>query len=187
MKYMLCTTPGREPFRDYLIERISGLAVVTDTLRSGRDTFREALRQANGDATLYLQDDVILTRGFRDKAEALIKQYGNHRIHQFFSMRRADLSVGTRREPGRTFMMAQCFYLPAGYSEFLLNFSYVWPGLAKHGCAIDTMIADFLKARRDHYWIHVPSLVQHRACVSMIDPRRSRSRQSKTFIDPDGN
>ena len=41
--------------------------------------------------------------------------------------------------------------------------------------------------RKLAYWIHVPSLVQHRVAVSMIDSRRSSKRQSKTFIDPDGS
>lgn len=185
MRYVLCTTPGREAFRDYLVGRLHDLIVITDKVRSARETFREALATADSEPTVFLQDDIILTRAFRSKVEQRIAQYGHDKVHQFFSMRRADRTVGTRREPGRTFMMAQCFYLPAGYARNALAFSYVWPGLQKHKAAIDTMLADLMKARRDHYWLHVPSLVQHRPCVSMIDPRRSRGRKSITFEDPD--
>lgn len=46
---------------------------------------------------------------------------------------------------------------------------------------LDLMVADWLKGRREKYWIHVPSLVQHRTLPSLIDSRRSTKRQSQTF------
>ncbi len=45
------------------------------------------------------------------------------------------------------------------------------------------MVADFLKERHMRYYIHVPSLVEHRIGKSLIDPRRSSRRQSLTFRD----
>jgi hypothetical protein len=56
--------------------------------------------------------------------------------------------------------------------------------LEDHPNGTDQMVCDFLKSRREKYWLHVPSLVDHRIAVSMIDPRRSSKRQSLTFTDP---
>jgi hypothetical protein len=42
-------------------------------------------------------------------------------------------------------------------------------------------MADWLATRGERYWLHVPSLVQHRVVPSVINRRRSSRRQSVTF------
>ena len=48
-----------------------------------------------------------------------------------------------------------------------------------HG--VDLLIQDYLKLTKQKYYIHVPSLVDHRIYKSAIDPRRSTKRQSLTY------
>lgn len=82
-------------------------------------------------------------------------------------------------------MYGQCFFLPEGMSASLLEYAKSWKRLQEHPTGLDLMVADFLKENLIRYWLHVPSLVQHRVTVSMISPRRSKYRQSLTFEAPD--
>ena len=82
--------------------------------------------------------------------------------------------------------MAQCTYLPEKMSKGLLAFSSKYDLIDHKSHPLDSMVAEFLKASRQKYWIHCPSLVDHRVGVSMIDPRRAKTnRQSFTFINPE--
>ena len=55
--------------------------------------------------------------------------------------------------------------------------------IKEHPNGTDAMVRDFLKDRKEKYWIHCPSLVDHRQGKSVIDPRRSSKRQSFTFVE----
>lgn len=177
------TCDGREQYLAYLVQRIPDAVVVQDKTRNAMDTFRDALFVVGDGCAVHMEDDVILTQGFVDK---LVNGIGDgKRVVQFFSIRKSDLKLGTRIEPGRTFLMGQCFYLPCGMSAEILEYSHSWHGLEKHPTGLDTMVGDFLKERKLRYVMYVPSLVQHRNCRSAIDHRRSSSRQSPTFGHPD--
>ena len=78
-------------------------------------------------------------------------------------------------------MMNQCFYLPELYSKSIYEYYTTWDKKEEHPTGYDILIADFLKSRKEKYWIHVPSLVQHRKVKSIINSRRGNNRQSKTF------
>lgn len=174
--------PERAEVVDYLRERIPELLVAWDN--GSRDPWRtldSALALAGESAALHLEDDVLLTRHWHDRVTAAIAERPRSVI-QFFSMRRADLTVGSRLD--RDFVMMQCVYLPAGLSAELRAYAPTWPGRAKDPTAIDFALRDLLRSKRQPYWIHVPSLVQHRTIPSAINPRRPKNRQSPTFSDP---
>lgn len=182
LRYVVRCHPLRQPFVDYLMARLPCTTLFTmDVMGRGhRVNFLDALRLAGNAPALHLEDDIILAENFLERAQLAIAAQPD-RVIQFFSMRKADLEVGSRLEAGRTFMMTQCFYLPAGYSRALLDHYPDWKDAHKHKSAVDIFTADFLKSRKEKYFIHVPSLVQHRQTVSMIDKRRSQFRQSLTF------
>jgi hypothetical protein len=142
---------------------------------------------AGDDPVIRLQDDIILTKNFLAKAEAVIAEHPDDVI-QFFSMRKDDLTFGSRWCPGSTYLMNQCFYLPAGVSRQLIDF-YWSPTWARyyetHPTADDSMMATMFQSQRRKYFLHVPSLVDHQKTRSVVNPRRSSSRQSLTFIDPE--
>lgn len=168
----------REPFIAYLTQELPHAEWCFDQKRNAMDTFLRALEMAGSQSAVHMEDDTILCDGFVQKLEAAIAQHPHH-VVQFFSMRSADLTVGSRWDGD--FMMGQCFYLPPGYSEQIRNYYEYWPNKEKHPTGLDTMVCDWLKFRRMKYWLHVPSLVDHRDCKSLINPRRSTKRQSKTF------
>lgn len=180
MKIILRTCNGRERWRDYLISSIPDLIVIQDKTNNAMTTFLEAMLIAGNDPAVHIEDDIILTSNFVSKLESAIKKRPDMVI-QFFSMRKADLTIGSRLDYGRTFMMNQCFYLPINYSRMIFEYYPDWPQKGVHKTGYDILIADWLKARKEKYWIHVPSLVQHRKCKSIINPRRPNNRQSKTF------
>lgn len=177
---ILRTCGGREAYRDYLIRCIPGLIVVQDTTQNAMDTFLEALRVAGNDPAVHIEDDIILTSHFCEKLQSAIAERPGEVI-QFFSMRKADIEIGSRYDSGRTFMMNQCFYLPAKYSAWIMEYYRVWSRKETHPTGYDILIADWLKSRKEKYYIYVPSLVQHRKCKSLINPRRGNNRQSLTF------
>ena len=144
-------------------------------------TFLAAMRQAGQDAAVHMEEDILITQNFYQKLLAEIAKRPNEVI-QFFSMREADLIIGSRYD--NSYMMNQCVYFPAGFSALLLDYYHVWDKKVQHPTGTDIMINDFLRSRKEKYWIHVPSLVEHRIAQSRINPRRSSKRQSKTFKDP---
>jgi hypothetical protein len=162
------------------LARVTGGTVIWDRERSGYGTFLAALRAAGPGPSIHLEDDITLTAGWRDKIETAIAARPG-RVLQFFSMRAADLTTGSRDEPGRTFMMTQCFYLPAGYAAAIAESGPSWEGLSRHPGGWDMMLADWLRHRKLTYRIEVPSLVEHRAWKSVMPTRRSAGRQSRTF------
>ena len=173
----------REAFLSYLQERLPHLEIVYDTTGDAWDTFMASLVLQGADPAIHIEDDILLTRDFISKSEAVIAERPQTMI-QFFSMRQKDLTVGSRFD--RKFCMNQCTDFPAGYNTQLLAFAstYVWnPG---DRAPYDTMMDAWLRSRREAYWISVPSLVDHRIAKSLIDSRRSSKRQAFTFTDPDG-
>jgi hypothetical protein len=167
----------------YLREKIPDAEFCFDERKCAIDTFIRSLRMAGNDPAIHTEEDIILTRDFRAKAEAVIAERPNT-VVQFFSMRKDDLRKGSRWDTD--FLMNQCIYLPAGHSEALIRFHESWDG-KRDGWDKnpDCVVRDFLRSRREPYWIHVPSLVEHRVMKSAIDSRRSSKRQSLTFRDPD--
>ena len=178
MRIIIRAVRDRAPYIDYLTERLPAAEWCFDQKRNAMDTFLRALDMAGNDPVVHMEDDTLLTDGFLPALRAAIAERPG-RVIQFFSMRKADLSIGSRWDGD--FMMGQCFYLPAGYSAALREYWPRWPGKIEHPTGLDTMVCDWLKSRREKYWLHVPSLVDHRDCKSLINPRRSTKRQSLTF------
>lgn len=172
----------RVEYVEYLERFIPDAVMCYDQTRNAMDTFLSGMRMAEGLPAVHMEDDVILTKGFREKLEAAIEEKPDTLI-QFFSMRKKDHTEGSRLD--RSFTMNQCHYHPAGYSEAIADFYDIWPGKEEHPTGYDLLIRDWLKSRREPYWIHCPNLVDHRVCKSEIDPRRSSKRQSYTFSDPE--
>lgn len=179
MRYILRLVPEREQFVPEVLEQIPHLEIVRDQTRNSMDTMLRALLTTGDDPAVHLEDDIELTSDFRAKIEPEIERRP-HELVQFFSRRKADREVGSRYEPGRTFLMTQCFYLPAGYAAALYDYYPRWDKRLRYA-AIDIIVADWLAMRREKYWIHVPSLVQHRPVKSAIGHAGS-NRQSATFV-----
>ena len=183
MRVLVMTVP-ESPYLTYLRARIPQLEVVTDTTRSCLDTFIAQLDVIGPDPALRMQDDIILTMDFLAKATQEIHEHPTSVI-QFFSMRADDVTVGSRWD--RSYMMNQCCYLPHGYAVLLAEFAPKWRAKhPEHPNADDTMLNDWLRSRKEQYWLSVPSLVQHRVAKSRLGARSSK-RQSPTFADPDGS
>jgi hypothetical protein len=171
----------RANYIDYLKEKLPNAEWCFDEKRNAMHTFIKALRMANNEPTIHMEEDVVLTDNFISKIEAEILKNPN-KVIQFFSMRKADLTVGSRWDDN--FLMAQCFYLPAGYANEIISYYSHWSSLEskqRYPTGLDLMVGDFLRKRKERYWIHVPSLVDHRVGVSAINAKRPKHRTSKTF------
>jgi len=181
VKIIIRAVPERTEFIKYLRTNLPNAEWCFDKTRNAMDTFLDAMRMAGDDPCVHMEEDIILTQNFMTKLIGAVHERPNEVI-QFFSMRKDDLTKGSRYD--NNYLMNQCFYLPAGYSTAIHDYYQFWEDKEKHPTGTDSMICDYLKAGKEKYWIHVPSLVDHRVAKSMIDPRRSSKRQSLTFKDP---
>jgi hypothetical protein len=155
--------------------------VVWDRTKNAFDTWRELLLDIGDRAAIVMEDDVVLTTGWRQQVEAVIDQHRQSLI-QFFSLPRKSDEQGPHWEPGRTYLMNQCHYLPPGMATDLVRHSAGWvEAHPDNPTAMDSCMADYLKATGQRYWQHLPSLVQHEPWTSEINPKRPRNRQSRSF------
>jgi len=188
VRYIVTAVEARAANVDYLRSHIPNLEVVWDEKCDAFDTFLRACVASYGSSVVRLEDDVCLTVDFTAKVEAVIAKYPQHVI-QFFSRSKYDLTVGTRFKNGGTFSMNQCYYLPEGTSEHLVEFydSQEWEvrKAANADGGYDTMMAHMFKLQRRSYLVSVPSLVEHAQITSLVGPRRSKFRQSTTFENPE--
>ncbi len=180
-RFIMRLMPERAVWLPEIREQIPHLEVVHDLTRNEMETFLRALTEVGRDPIVMLEDDIQLTGDFRTNIEPVIAAHPKN-VMQFFSLRKNDAEKGSRWMSGSTYLMNQCCYLPAGYAEQIYAYYPVWPSRRRDGTGTDTIIANWLASRREKYWLHVPSLVQHRVAKSMIDPRRSSKRQSVTFV-----
>lgn len=181
MRYILRTCKGRESYVDYIKQRIPNIEICFDDRGGAMGNFVKSLEMSGDDAVVNIEDDIIITKNFKEKAISIINKKPKSVI-QFFSMREADKTIGSRWDYGGSYLMAQCTYFPPKISKGLLSYSSKYDLIEHKSHPLDSMVADYLKITKQKYWIHCPSLVDHRVGVSMIDPRRAKTnRQSFTF------
>lgn len=179
MKVVISAVPERMAGVKYILQTIPDAYVNWDKTRNAMDTFMESLNIIGEDDALSMEDDIILTSDFMAKAKKEIAEHPDTVI-QFFSMRGADLTIGSRYENGSKFIANLCVYYPKGWAkDFQQWISTV--DLKSYITAYDWLMADYMKATKQKYWIVVPNLVDHRIGKSAINPKRSSKRVSKTF------
>lgn len=162
------------------LRRQTGGRIVWDARHDGYDTFQTALAFGRGIDAIHLEDDVVLTTGWREKVEDVIAAHAGEVCQFYSSGRDDDFTIGSRHDPGRAFLATCCFYLPRRLSGGLLEFSKTWSRVPVPD--FDVMVRDFLRAEHEQYWMSIPSLVQHRRWPSMVNTKRSSGRISKTFV-----
>jgi hypothetical protein len=179
MKYIVRYVDQRLGTVEKLESQIPGLILYRDAFGSqeeikGISAFIVALRLAGNDPAVIMEDDIELCSDFCRKAEAVIATR-THSVISFFSY--------TKRKSGYypNFSWLQCAYFPAGYCNRIADFYPAWNRHQKGGLGVDWLVKDWLKVRREPFWLHCPSLVQHLPLESVIDPTLSRRRQSPTF------
>ena len=183
MRYILRTCSGREEYAEYVAKLVPSVEICFDQGTGAMGNFIQSLVMTGDDPVVNIEDDIWMTKGFEQKVEAAISERPDMLI-QFFSMRKLDRTVGSRFDLGSRYLMGQCTYFPPKISRGILAFSKKYENINHKSHPLDSMIADYLHKTKQKYWIHCPSLVDHRVGKSMIDPRRaSTNRQSFTFQD----
>ena len=173
-------TTGDLDLSEYF-EKIPGLEICCDVDRNAMHTFKAALEKAGDSPCVHMEDDVVLCNNFKQRIIAEIEKRPNEVI-QFFSMRKADLTQGSRYISGSLFCCALCFYLPKGMSAELLSFMDEWTRFGEHPNGLDYPLTScFLGSKKVKYWNVCPNLVDHKQVKSRINPKRSTKRVSLTF------
>ena len=160
--------------------QIPEVKVLVDRQRKIIGHFIKALAEAGNDACVQMEDDVVLCDNFKERIETEIAKHPEALI-QFFSMRKKDIDIGSRWD--NNFINLQCFYLPPTYARQICEWfpRTPWDYSQDEIDGADSMMDDWLKSRKEKYWICVPNLVNHVIGSSVIDKRRFKNRVSKTF------
>ncbi len=123
MRIIIKAVKDRQEFIDYLAERLPHAEFCFDEKRCAFDTFLRSLEMAGDDPAIHMEEDILITKDFVKKANAVITGKPFNLI-QFFSMRKKDITVGSRWD--NDFLMNQCFYAPPMYSKQMRNFYESW-------------------------------------------------------------
>lgn len=189
MKIVITTCEGREEgvlsLKSQIPEAIVNFDDFTESGRLKSTAFynwQRSLKLVGDEATLQLEDDIVLCSNFLARVKLEIAKFPNDVI-QFFSLRPKDLIIGSRWEDGGNFLMLQCYYLPAGMAKQIYEYSFQFLETTTYQYSpTDMCIREFLKKNRRMYYIVVPNLVDHIGFKSKINPKRTAKRQSKTFV-----
>lgn len=181
MRYIARFVVSREANLENYRKEIPQVEVYVDRERNPIGSFVRALEMAGNDPCVQMEDDCVLCRDFDKKVQAVVAERPDSLI-QFFSMRKADITVGSRWD--NAYLMGQCTYYPAGACASLLKYfkGSVWDLRQHEVDGLDLLVRDWLRHHKQKYWICVPNLVDHIVQKSVIDPRRSSKRVSKTFV-----
>lgn len=178
MKWIVQKIPSRDVSN--IVREIPELIIVEDQKREPMKTFIRSMEAAGLSPHVHFEDDIDLTKGFRQKILIAINQYPDKMISFFTLKKRNSISI----EPGRNFCMLQCVYFPSGMANDIVNFHKIgWKREQEHPDAFDYMVADYLDESKQTYVLWNPSLVQHKVIESSLDKRRSKYRQSKSYVE----
>lgn len=178
MLYVIRAVREREEFVNEILKQIPEAIVYWDDEHDPMKSYLHVCKNIIGDnPAVLLEDDVILTSDFKKKIENVISRYPDMLIN-FFSLSKKFLKPHLKK--GRYHCMAQCEYYPAGFGTEVYEAYKIWDKKDSDPTATD-FLAGFAWGNNKDYMIWCPSLVQHRECKSVIDPRRSSKRQSVTF------
>lgn len=130
---------------------------------------------------VHFEDDVILCKGFKEKAEGIIAQ-APYDVIWFFS-RPKHKDGGWIMNPG----WAQCIYFPEWFKRGAVrHFEAVWwhsDYNRKHDrTAYDYVIGSYMQKMGYKAWVCVPSLVQHAIGPSALG-NRPHDRPAGLFVD----
>jgi len=144
------------------------MAVFTEAMR--RQRWRDSRNRSEGG--LHMEDDIELVEGFTGKMLNLIEDHPGTVIQGFNrSTFRARYGSGWNA----AFTGLQCFYLPKHYADDLLRFQKC----SQPYRYVDGLTDSWMRHREERVWVPIPSLVQHLAVESAIDPSRPMDRQAK--------
>jgi hypothetical protein len=184
VKKLIRAVPSRVSYINYLHEELPNAEWIIDTdYKGAMFTYLKALKMLHNKAGLLMEDDAILCDNFEQKVNKEIAKKPFNFIN-FFSMRKADLEIGSRWYSDYTCNV--CTYFPEGHSEKILEWhKKYWIPANYEGnmstSACDLFLRSYFKANKIKCWLVVPNLVDHRVGKSVIDSRRSSKRISKTF------
>lgn len=177
MRYIIRAVEQRRPYVEEILKQLPEADVYWDKDGDAMKSYLAACRLAGDEPVVLLEDDIILTKNFKSKIEAVISEYPEILIN-FFSLSKKYLSPHFKK--GREYCMNQCEYFPAGFAKKVLEMYESWPQKESEPNAYDFLVGYAWGANKP-YLVWCPSLVQHRECKSVIDSRRSSKRQSITF------
>jgi len=180
MIYVVRAVEERKPFVEEILKQIPEAIVYYDEFRDPMKSYLHVCKDiVAGQPAVLLEDDIILTSNFKEKAETVISQFPELLIN-FFSLSKKHIKPHFKK--GREYCMNQCEYFPKGFSLRVVKSYEHWPLKEKEPNAYDFLVGYAWGNNRD-YLVWCPSLVQHREVKSIINPRRSSKRQSITFME----
>lgn len=180
MLYVIRAVREREEYVKEILKQIPEAIVYYDEFGDAMKSYLHVCENIiKGQPAVLLEDDIILTSNFKEKIEAVIERYPKILIN-FFSLSKKNVTPHFKK--GREYCMNQCEYFPEGFSLKVVEAYERWEGKKENPTAYDFLVG-YAWGGNMPYLVWCPSLVQHRRVKSIINPKRSSSRQSITFVE----
>lgn len=181
LEFIMMTTSFGKRDISAIKSAIPGLKLCVDYNHDAMGNFLNSMLMTDG-PSVHIEDDIELCDDFVEKIKDAVSQYPDTIIN-FFSLRRKDYELKKPYfERGGSFMMNQCFYVPAGFGKQIVDFYKKWERKSEHPTGYDILMADWMKSKRMKYIQWFPHLVNHKVCKSLINPKRSSKRIDEFFM-----
>ena len=178
MLYVIRAVESRRAFVEETLKQIPDAIVYYDEFGDAMKSYLHVCKNIiKGQPAVLLEDDIVLTKDFKNKVEAVIREHPDTLIN-FFSLSKNYTEPHWKK--GREYCMNQCEYFPEGFSLKVVEAYENWPKREEEPNAYDYLVG-YAWGSSKPYLVWCPSLVQHRQVKSIINPRRSSKRQSVTF------
>lgn len=179
MKFVIRKVPERDT--SYLERLIPSAVILNDTEHKGAiRSFIDAIKLADDDA-VYVQDDMLLCKGFVEKAESYIKDHKNDVIiFANFTHDKQSADVVTEGYyPARKGGWLLCTYIPKTVADAFVKWheSKGYESVRNYKKYLemqgdDILFCRFLELIDKDVFVTVPNIAGHRKNKSVINPNR---------------
>lgn len=190
MKYKLSIAimahPSREAFIPYLKEKLGDIPVSYDRGEGIWQNRKRASLMYDRQAThhLVVQDDAIIGRGFLERVMKEIEGHPNTAINLYWGRRvgllpTADAGLKDGGVLSRWIHWGVAIILPTKLIEPMIEYCDQMEILHNHD---DTRIGHFLRSKGVSVWYPLPSLVDHREEMSIMENKEGSARRTALYF-----
>lgn len=192
MSVSVMAHPSRKEFFEYLKKELGkDTPFVVDYKKQGVwETCKRAWRHhdPHADYHVVIQDDAILCKDFKKKAEEFLTAYTSDTDERAFSFyfgnRLADLDQAREgKKKGYAIRSVPTWGVAICLPTYMIDSMLSYCDTLKHIRQDDTRIGRFLRWRGTKVWFPIPSLVDHRTGLDSLVGDPGKGRQARFFID----
>lgn len=177
--------PTRAKYKKYLLKRLGDVPVVLDRGAGVWDTARRAWLKFDKtkDFHLVIQDDAIICNKFLERLEPILKDK-NMAYNLYYGNRGGKTREIAKKGLEQGYVISEWLCWAVGIilpTHFIKEMIEYCDKVKMQND--DTKIAKFLTSKKIKTYYPMPSLLDHRATMSLVEKRHAGKRKAYCFID----